>query len=262
MSFYTVGSLKYFVFDSFPQDKIGHGIFTRLGGVSPDPWRSLNMGGLVNDSKENIIENRRRLFDSMGRPVESLFDVWQIHSASVINTQIPRPLHEEHRKADGILTDNPNITLLMRFADCVPVVLFDPVKKVVGLVHAGWQGTVKEIAGEAVQQMRLLYGCLPENILAGIGPSIGVDHYEVGEDVVTCVETVFGDYSKLLLKHKNLTHAHFDLWQANKWVLEKNGVKNIEIAGICTACNVKEWYSHRGENGKTGRFGAVIYLKN
>jgi polyphenol oxidase len=262
MPFVTVGSLKYFAFDSFPKDKIGHGIFTRLGGVSPDPWRSLNMGGLVNDPKENIIENRRRLFNSINRPVESLFDVWQVHSADIMCTRDPRPLDETHRKADGILTDNPDVTLLMRFADCVPVVLFDASKKVVGLVHAGWQGTVKEIAGEAVQQMRVQYGCLPGDILAGIGPSIGADHYEVGEDVISRVEAVFGEYASQLLTHRNQTHAHLDLWLANKWVLEKNGVKNIEIAGICTACHTEDWFSHRGEKGKTGRFGAVIYLKN
>lgn len=258
----NVGQLKYFHFDIFPPDRIGQGIYTRRGGISPKPWNSLNLGSTVGDDRENVVENRRRLFKSIDRPVESLFDVWQVHSAEIICVDTPRLLGELHQKADGILTHHSDVTLLMRFADCVPILLYDPIKHVVGLVHAGWQGTVKKIAEVAVQQMQIRYGSKPKDILAGIGPSIGPDHYEVGIEVISKVEATWGTHSNELLTRRSDHHSHFNLWLANKKVLESTGVKNIEIAGICTACMKDEWYSHRAENGKTGRFGAVIYLKD
>ncbi|MCE1255734.1 MAG: polyphenol oxidase family protein, partial [Anaerolineae bacterium] len=102
MSFTTENSLSYFTFEIFPKSEVGHGLFTRHGGVSPKPWASLNLGGLVDDPRENVIENRRRMFSIFNRPVESLFDVWQVHSAEIVATDIPRPLDETHQKADGI----------------------------------------------------------------------------------------------------------------------------------------------------------------
>lgn len=254
------GALRYFEFSSFPRSQVVHGIFTRLGGVSPKPWRSLNLGGLNGDSRENVIENRRRIFEGMNRTVDSLFDVWQVHSADVVCTDSPRPLDAPHQKADAIVTDRPEITLFMRFADCVPVFLHDPEKKVVAIAHAGWQGTVKNVVGQTVLKMQSRYGCQPKNIRAGIGPSIGPDHYEVGADVADHVMATLGGNSAEVLTPRNGKFT-LDLWKTNRILLEKAGVTRIEVAGVCTACNMADWYSHRGEHGMTGRFGALIALK-
>ncbi len=259
MPFLQRNDLRYYTFDIFPK-QVTQAVFTRQGGVSPAPWESLNVGGGVGDDIQNVRANRIRSFQAVGRPVESVHDVWQIHSAEVVFADQPRPIESEYRKAYILLTDNPHVTLFMRFADCTPVLLYDPHKRVVGIVHAGWLGTVRGAARVAIQAMQQRYGSQPKDLLAAIGPSIGPDHYEVGTDVIAKVKETFGNQAKTLLE----THGksvHFDLWKANQTLLEEAGVRQIEVAGICTACHVQDWYSHRGEKGKTGRFGALIGLE-
>jgi len=260
MPFISSNGLEYFQFDSLTSCDIVHGIFTRKGGISPEPFTSLNLGGTNGDLRNNVIENRRRLFDAVGRQVSSLFDVWQVHGADVLVPNQPRALNEPHLRADGIVSDKPTITLLMRFADCVPILLYDPVKHVAGLVHAGWQGTVKRIASIAVDKMVNEFSCKPLDILAGIGPSIGLDHYEVKKDVVNRFSAVFGKETEELIVERQ-GRLWLDLWKANKMVLQDAGVEKIEITNECTACDLDRWYSHRMENGMTGRFGAIIGLK-
>lgn len=260
MPFVSSNGLEYFQFDKMSGCAIVHGVFTRKGGISPEPFTSLNLGGTNGDLRNNVIENRKRMFDAVGRQVTSLFDVWQVHGAEVLVPTQPRVLNEPHLRADGIITDKPTITLLMRFADCVPIVLYDPVKHIAGLVHAGWQGTVKRIAAVAVEKMVNEFSCKPLDILAGIGPSIGPDHYEVQKDVVNRFSAVFGKTAEELIVERQ-GRLWLDLWQANRMVLQDAGVEEIEIANECTACNPDRWYSHRMENGITGRFGAVIGLK-
>jgi YfiH family protein len=260
MSFIEQGSIKAYTFELLHGQGIVQGIFTRHGGVSPEPWRSLNHGGTVGDERANVVENRRRVFESVGLKVETIFDVWQVHSADVICAREPRPLDELHQKADAIITNRPEITLFMRFADCVPIFLFDPSKKVVGIVHAGWQGTVKKIPGAAVNAMVTEYGCNPRDILAGIGPSICPDHYAVGENVIEAARRSFPGHTERILYNLNGS-VHFDLWTANQLALSEAGVEQIQTARICTACHMEDWYSHRGEHGKTGRFGALLALE-
>jgi uncharacterized protein, YfiH family len=251
--------MEYVQFDSFDSDLVCHGIFTRKGGVSPEPWFSLNQGGTVGDERANVIENRRRVFAAFDRPVESIYDVWQVHGTEVICTDRPRPLDTEHIKADAILTGRPDVTLFMRFADCVPVLVYDPVRKVVGIIHAGWMGTVNKIVTVTLEKMQQVYGCHPTDIVAGIGPSIGVCHYQVGENVIDAVRSGFGaQAADLLVKREDGTY--FDLWKTNALLLKQAGVNSIEIAGMCTACHTEDWYSHRAEAGKTGRFCAVLGL--
>src|SRR5512140_1799483 len=138
----------------------------------------------------------------------------------------------DYQKADIIFTDKPAVTLYMRFADCVPILLHDPVKKVVGIAHAGWLGTVRGAAHAAVKAMTQHYGSNPRDIQAAIGPSIGVDHYEVGPDVIAQVRKCFnGTAEQLIDLHGE--KAHLDLWAANRVQLELAGVRDIEVAGLC-----------------------------
>lgn len=259
MPFRTSDPLRYYTFDCLEDGPI-HGVFTRQGGVSPAPWQELNLGGTVGDDPLNVAENRLRVFMALGRPIESNFDVWQVHSAEVVCADAPRPPDQPHLQADAILTDRPEVTLFMRFADCVPVLLYDPAQKVVGLAHAGWLGTVRQTVRAALEAMQARYRSKPQDIRAAIGPSIGPHHYQVGPDVVEQVRAVFGEDAGALLPARDGT-VRFDLWSANRLILERAGVRQVEVAGICTACHPEDWYSHRGEHGKTGRFGAIIALK-
>jgi polyphenol oxidase len=255
----VMNGLDFVQFESFARHPLHQGIFGRKGGVSPAPWSSLNLGGLSGDSRENIIENRKRIFASFDLPVESIFDVWQVHGNRVICTETTRPLDKEHEKADAIFTDKPGITLFMRFADCVPLFFYDPVKVVIGIAHAGRIGTLNRIAAVCIQTMRDTYGSNPEDVLAGIGPSIGPDHYEVKEDAVSEAEACFVDTDGILRQESDGT-IFLNLWEANRRILAESGVRHIEQAEICTACHTGDWFSHRAEKGKTGRFGALLAL--
>jgi YfiH family protein len=139
--------------------------------------------------------------------------------------------------------------------------LHDPINRVVGIAHAGWLGTVRGVSTAAIQAMVEHYGSQPKNILAAIGPSIGVDHYEVGQDVLAQVNQAFGPDAEKLIEIRG-DKTYLDLWSANRVQLEKSGVKQIQIAGLCTACHLEDWFSHRAEKGKTGRFGALIALQS
>ena len=260
MPYHQPDDIRYYTFESFEDEKLTHAVFTRQGGTSPHPWSSLNVGGLSGDDPDRVYQNRVASFKQLDRDPGSVYDVWQVHSTDVIWTSGSRPASVRHRKADAILTDRPEVTLFMRFGDCVPILLHDPVKRVVGLAHAGWLGTVNGIVRETIQAMRTTYGSKPADLLAVIGPSIAAHHYEVGPEVVEKAEQSFGSSAEEFLERDG-DETKFDLWRANQFQLENQGVNQIEIAGICTACHLEDWFSHRGEKGKTGRFGALIALK-
>jgi len=259
MPFHQAGSIRYFTFDNLTDPAVTHAVFARHGGVSPAPWDSLNVGGYIGDELEHTYINRVRSFDAVGRDPATVYDVWQVHSADVICTDEPRQQNIPHKKADAILTDNPEVSLFMRFADCVPILLFDPKKLVVGVAHAGWQGTVKRIARVTIDKMISVYGSHPADIRVGIGPSIASHHYEVGPEVVQQVAESFRAQENSLLESRNGS-KYLDLWAANRFLLRQAGVEDIEISGLCTSCNQNDWFSHRGEMGRTGRFGALIGL--
>lgn len=259
MPFHTHSSLRYYQFDIF-DGKLPHAVFTRQGGVSPAPWDSLNLGGTVGDETGRVRENRHRALAALGRDPATVYDVWQVHGTNVAIAEAAHQPDTPHLQADAILTDKPGLTLLMRFADCVPVLFHDPVRKVAGIAHAGWMGTVHGTVGAVLQAMQARFGSSPADVLAAIGPSIGPDHYEVGADVVHQVRHSFGEEAGGLLTGRG-GRIYFDLWAANRLLLEKAGVKKIEVCGLCTACHNQDWFSHRAEKGRTGRFGALIALR-
>jgi YfiH family protein len=253
-------NLKYFTFDSFPKEKINHGVFTRLGGISPDSFSSLNVGESAGDSRKNVVENRKRIFEVFDKPVESIYDVWQIHSNIVQFTDQPRKPGSKHEQADAIFTNSKNVSLFMQFADCVPILILDTDKDIIGIVHAGWQGTVKRIVQNSITYLIDNFACDPNDIQAGIGPSIGPDHYEVGRNVILEVKEKLNEIQSDVLISRNGS-TYFNLWKANEILLHQVGVKKIEVAAICTACHLNEWYSYRLEGQKSGRFGVFMGLK-
>jgi len=263
MSFIQNGNLKYLSFESFAEFDILQAVFTRIGGVSRAPFASLNLGSTVGDDIVSVNKNKELALSSIGLNDKSLYEVWQCHGRNVVYAKRPRHPSEPHEKADVLLTDQPGVTLLMRFADCVPVLLHDPIRNVVGIAHAGWKGTSIKTVAHAITSMKDLFGSRPVDIFASIGPSICAQHYEIGQDVKQKILDVFGQEASEVLKTYNgdRSRVFLDLWRANELILLDSGVKNIEIIAKCTACDTIHWYSHRAENGRTGRFGAIISLK-
>jgi YfiH family protein len=164
-------------------------------------------------------------------------------------------------ECDALVTNLPGIPLLVRVADCVPIVLYDPVRGVVAAVHAGWKGTLAGIASGAVSEMAARYGCRPGDVLAGIGPSIGACCFEVDEDVADLFRAGFNGAGRCMMM--NCRATTIDLPEANRLQLLESGLRpdNIEAAGLCTSCRSDVFFSHRGEQGKTGRFGLFAGLR-
>ncbi len=255
-------NLVYYQFETLNKAPyLKHGIFTRLGGTSSGPFNSLNVGSTVGDDLVNVQQNRQLMAQAMGYQDADTRTTWQVHSADVLVLQDRSPQPWPPIQCDAVITAQVDLPLVMRFADCVPLFFHDPVESVIGLAHAGWRGTVTGVGPATVLTMRDAFGCQPENIIAGIGPSIGPDQYEVGPEVVSQVQEAFEDSAGLILPPTGKGHnPRLDLWEANRRALAGAGVKRIEAARICTASNTHEFYSHRAEQGNTGRFGALIAL--
>ena len=258
MPFDHSDGLRYYQFDIFSKNVL-NAVFTRHGGISPEPWNSLNLSISVGDDPARVAENREHAFNALGRNPASLHDAWLVHGTDVIFADAPRSLEQPTQKADIIFTNNPEVSLFMRFADCVPLLFHDPKKHVIGISHAGWMGTVKGVAEVSVQAMKERYGSDPQDIVVGIGPSISVDHYEVGEEVAVQFREKYGNEAEQVVQTRD-GHIYLDLWTANALQLQKMGVEQIQISGLCTACHLDDWYSHRAEKGKTGRFGALLAM--
>ena len=250
----------YYQFEQWANsDCLTHGVFTRIGGVSQPPWDSLNMGGTVGDDVAAVRENHRRMYTALGLDENDACTVWQVHSADAVIAYGPVPNRRWLARADGLITDRPGLALTMRFADCTPILLYDPARHVAGIAHAGWRGTVTGAGPNTLQAMIDAFGTRPQDVQAGIGPSIGPERYQVGEEVVAAIHEAFGTIEGLIRRAADGS-AYLDLWAANRLALERAGVTQIEVAGLCTATHVAEFYSHRAEAGRTGRFGAVIAL--
>lgn len=240
---------------------VKHGIFTRLGGSSPAPWHALNVGSTVGDKLDNVYENHRRMYAALDVDGARACSVWQVHGADVVVAIDPVADRSWLAKADAIITNQPDTPLVMRFADCLPLLFYDPQQNAVGMAHAGWRGTVQGVAANTVRAMQEHFNSNPQDIEVVIGPGISQDCFQVGEEVVAALYDYYGDEATTLIQRDPADGtAYVDLWGANALDLARAGVKHIEIAGICTYRNTDEFFSHRGEDGKTGRFGAVISL--
>ncbi len=211
----------------------------------------------MGDNPSAVGANRAKVLETLGLPPERVVTSHQVHSAHVALVGAPHG-GQVISSTDGLLSREP-VALLLRFADCVPILLFDPTERVIGLLHAGWKGTTAQIAGKSVRQMQERFGCEPENILAAIGPSIGPCCYEVREDFVKEVSRAWPQAVSFIRHDGHRYHA--DLWELNRQQLLDAGVRQIELSGICTACHRDEFYSHRGDGGVTGRFAVVVGLQ-
>lgn len=257
-------NLVFYQFEALrPLAGLSHGIFTRRGGTSPPPFDSLNVGATVGDDWPNVLANRERVARALHVDEATTRTTWQVHGAEVIVARRDDLPTDTPPKADGIITAERGVPLVMRFADCVPLLFADPVRQVVGLAHAGWRGTVAGVGPATVRAMTRNFGSRPRDIIAGIGPAIGPCCYEVGQEVVVQVQEAFRGAPVLFVEPVNGHRGpHFDLWTANEHALRAAGVGHIETARLCTACHNYEFFSHRAEAGRTGRFAALITLQD
>jgi YfiH family protein len=260
------GELNLFTFKNLSRiPYLLHFVTTRAGGVSLPPYNSLNLGLHTADNPEHVKMNRDILAEFTGIAKDKFLFASQVHSGDVKvidQKAIGSGVLSQSPRTDATITALTGICLMVMVADCVPVILFDPVKKVSAVIHAGWRGTVKYITSNTIHAMVEYFGSDPVDILAGIGPSIGPCCYEVGAEVKNFIEQNFGTSEGYLVNQTHSSKPYFDLWYANSKQLIDNGVKplNIESSGLCTKCNQEMFFSSRASVGITGRFGAGIYI--
>ena len=239
---------------------VKHGIFTRHGGVSQSHWASLNVGGTNGDEDAAVRINHKRMYGALDVNADRACTVWMQHGVDTIIAEEPADGRTWLAKADGIVTNKPDTPLVMRYADCTPLMVYDPNKRVIALGHAGWRGTVNGMGAQLVKTMHDNFDCQPDDLEVVIGPAISQQNYQVGEEVVEAVHAYYGDDADLIARDPSDGTAYFDLWKANQLDFERHGVSKIDVMGICTYDNTQDFFSHRGEHGKTGRFGVVMSL--
>jgi YfiH family protein len=260
MPFQQANSLRYFTFESLTKLPIKHAVFTRQGGISENPFAQLNVGGSVGDNPGHVSRNIDKVFSALDRPRTSLFDSRLVHGSHALVAEEPRPLSQSVAEdADIIMTRNPDVSLFMRYADCLPLLFYDPQQHAIALAHAGWKGTVQKVASKTVSELAAHFNSQAGDLIVAIGPGICAEHYEVGDMVINDVEKNFGEKAPSLLPKVNGS-TYFDLVAANTLALKEAGVSQIETAGLCTYADTQDWFSHRAEGGKTGRFGVLLAL--
>lgn len=243
-----------------------HAFSTRLGGVSAGIYASLNLGSTRGDDPDCVRENYRRFFQAAG------VDLTQVAMSNQVHGDVVRPVTSADRKrdlydpegyeADGLVTDLPGVSLVIFGADCLPILLYDPVRRVAAAVHAGWRGTAAGIAATAVERMKEVYDCRPEDILAAVGPGIGPCCFETHEDVpnamMAAVSSAALPYVKVLENGK----FSLDLKGINARLLERAGLdaSHIAVCQECTACMAEKYWSHRRMGNNRGSMAAAIQL--
>lgn len=253
------GGIVTYHFESLVVEGLEHTIFTRLGGVSLEPFDTLNVGNTVGDDAVAVAENHARVYAHLGISAAQVTSPRQVHSnrVAVIGAEQAGSLIPA---SDGLVTSTPGVGLLLRFADCQPILLYDPTHHALALVHAGWRGVAQGIARRAVETMTRAFGTKPAHLFAGLGPAIGPCHYTVGDKVAAAMGYVLPDWAGALSPLGD-DQWRLDLSAANAQQLAAEGVKQIEAADLCTVCHHDEFYSHRAGNGRTGRFAVAAYLE-
>jgi hypothetical protein len=249
------GRLSVFKFESFKKYKnIAHFVTTKEGWVGNKPR-------FTGDSESIYAGFRKELAVSCELDAGQFVFPRQTHSDSVV-VVTSENFTNTIDDTDALITNESGLFICVQTADCVPILLFDPVKKVVAAVHAGWKGTISKIAKKTIGQMTEKFGCNPADIVAGIGPSIHIHAYEVGPEVVEAVEASFSNSPALLKPSMNEGRAYFDLWEANQTVLMESGIpeENIELMGLCSFEQADLFYSARRDGTDTGRMVSGIRL--
>ncbi|MDH3214953.1 MAG: peptidoglycan editing factor PgeF [Candidatus Krumholzibacteria bacterium] len=265
-----IGDLEFLSYTRFEAyRKVTNVVTTRMAGRSAGVYHSLNLGLGVGDDPDAVLENRAMLAEALGIEPLSLTFAEQVHGSKVAVVKSPSrgrgavTNDDALSKTDALVTNVRDLPLMVLIADCVAISFYDPHQNAVGLAHAGWKGTLGRIAELTVAKMVSAFGCDPADIVAGISPSIGRGHYDVGEEVVDAFRKEFGRQVTNDLAQEDMDGTcYLDLWAANESQLLGQGIpaENIALAEMCTACHPGRFYSHRHDSGRTGRFGALVML--
>lgn len=262
-------SLSHFI-NFLKYNELGHFVTTRGGKDGNRSSNSFNLSFNTDKKLRTVLDNRQRLSEALKIPLSGITTAKQVHGNRVrivdesMKGKGARDPGDAIETTDALVTDVTGICPMILVADCVPILLYDPKKKVVGAVHAGWKGTLGFIAKKTVEVFQERFGSTPEDIAAGIGPSIGPCCFQVGPEVVLEAKDVFGAHGGFVKNRAADGSGYLDLWKANEEQLLQAGLrqKNVEVAGVCTCCDRSRLYfSHRGEKGKAGRFGAGIFIR-
>ena len=242
---------------------VKRGFSTKLGGVSKGDCATMNISTTRGDDPEAVNENRRRLAAAIGVEESKMVYTNQTHTTNVVvvdETNYGKTMPE----TDGMITNVPGLCLVTFYADCVPLYFVDPVKRVIGLSHSGWRGTVHKMAIATVRKMQETFGCDPVDIRSVVGPSICQECYEVSEDVIDEFRANYKetDWDSLFYRKENGKYQ-LDLWRANEINLLDAGVKaeHMAVTNVCTCCNHELLFSHRYTKGKRGNLSAFLALK-
>jgi YfiH family protein len=269
-----------------------HGFSTRRGGLSrayctDDAQGDLNLGFTDEDDRDTVAQNRRLFAQAVsGDPSTPIVDVHQIHSNLVLLASSADASRKQPRSADGLMTGEPGLLLGVRTADCIPILVADRKRRAVAAFHAGWRGTAARIVESGIGRMRLHFGSRPEDLVAAIGPGIGLCCYSVGEELLSSFESQFAyarelfrevydsdpvrkKYPLLFMTQRAPGHSslgpslHLNLVEANRRQLLSAGLKPraIHVVGGCTSCHRELFFSHRGSEGHAGRMMSVIGIR-
>lgn len=260
-------SVPFYCCDDSSWSGAAHGFSTRLGGCSPAPWCSLNLGSNLGDDPARVDENFRRFCAALGTSAANIVKNKQVHSCLIRRVgrddAVRRPSDPAVFSADGLVTNEPGVCLTVFSGDCIPVLLYDPVARCIAAAHAGWRGAAGGIAAQAVSAMTEHYGSRPENVLAAIGPGIGPCCFETHVDVPDAIRTQLGAEAEAYITSlPQPGKFHVDLKSLNAHWLRKAGVSSDHIAlcGRCTACGLDEFWSHRIQGRERGSMAAMIQL--
>lgn len=257
-----IGALEYLASDLLRGTP--HGFSTRLGGVSEDYLSSLNLGTHRGDTRENVLENYRRFAAAVGISERDMVFSRQVHGDHVARVGRQNRgeglVIEAPEGRDGLITDEPDVVLTVFSADCTPILLYDPVRRAIGAVHAGWRGTALGIAAKAVSRMAEEFDCAAEHIRAAIGPCIGPCCFETDADVPEAMLAALGNAAQSHIAPRGEKYF-VDLKGLNELWLRRAGVEHIDVSENCTACLCDRYWSHRRTHGRRGAMAAIIALR-
>lgn len=271
----TVGEVLYLTFPAFERIPfVYHAFSTRKGGVSSGIFSTMNLSFGRGDASENVTKNFELFCGALNIKTDTLVFSAQTHTANILPVTkadcgkwLTRP--KTWDDIDGLVTADPDVTLVTHYADCVPLFFADPVKKIVGAAHAGWRGTVAGIGGNMIRLMIEKYDCDPRDILVGIGPSIGACCFETdqktADEFFRLPDALIRDCIQKRPDPANPAFTKYDinLQGVNRNILINVGVllEHIENADICTKCNHDWLFSHRATNGERGGMVAMIGMR-
>ena len=254
------------------ETELQHGFSTRKGGVSKEHLASLNLSFSVEDAKENVLENFRRIGECFGKTPEDFVLSKQSHETKVLKVGTKDrgkgiTKDRDYEGIDALITDEKGIILSCFSADCVPILFYDPIHKAVGACHSGWRGTKGKILQNVVEEMRKHFTSNPAEILIAIGPSICKEQYVVSEDLALSFLEDYpdlGEDTASPIQRISKDKFQLDLWDLNRRIALDCGIKeeHISISGYCTMENPELFFSHRYSQGKRGLQGAFICLQD